>query len=253
MVLEDKMKIWNDEEVKVLFGEVENCKHGQTALKNAFCLHAKKYKRKPNSVRNYYYHEVENLKNDGARCKKLNIDLSKHGKTYFENFDKTEENDLLKKIENLTMQGISVRSACLKLSDGDLTKMTRYQNKYQNMKKKVEENGKIIPFKQKQKMLTESDINSLFMGLVKLIKKTALDDFMEKSKIERQSSNYLLKKAFLDLNQKDKQIAELRKDFEILKSENEKLQSELINLNSDKRNALKKHLSKKNFDNIVEN
>ena len=121
------------------------------------------------------------------------------------------------------------------------------------MKKKVEENGKIIPFKQKQKMLTESDINSLFMGLVKLIKKTALDDFMEKSKIERQSSNYLLKKAFLDLNQKDKQIAELRKDFEILKSENEKLQSELINLNSDKHNALKKHLSKKNFDNMVEN
>ena len=83
------MKIWNDEEVKELFGEVENCKHGQTALKNAFCLHAKKYKRKPNSVRNYYYHEVENLKNDGARCKNLNIDLSKHDKTHFKNFDKT--------------------------------------------------------------------------------------------------------------------------------------------------------------------
>lgn len=247
------MKIWKDEEVKDLFKEVESCKHGQTALKNAFCLHAKKYKRKPNSVRNYYYLEVENLKNDHARCKKLDIDLSNHDKTHFQNFGENEGNNLLEEVKNLTQQGLSVRSACLKLSDGDLTKMTRYQNKYQNMKKKFENDGKIIPFKQKQKMLTESDINSLFMGLVKLIKKTAVDDFMEKSKVERQSSNYLLKKAFLDLNQKDKQIAELRKDFEILKTENEKLQVELSSMNSDKHNALKKHLSKKNFENIVEN
>ena len=56
------MKIWKNVEVKDLFEAVEDCKKRGEPLKLAFVSHANKYSRKPNSVRNYYYKEVENLK-----------------------------------------------------------------------------------------------------------------------------------------------------------------------------------------------
>lgn len=248
-----KFTNWNDKEVKSLFEEVETCKQSQNALKMAFVSHAKKFGRKPNSVRNYYYHEVDNLIQDAERCESLGIDISKHSKVHFDNFNKEEEEKLYEKIEDMTKQGISVRSACLKLSAGDLTEMTRLQNKYQNMKKKLASANNIIPFKQRQKILTENDINSLFMGLVRLIKKTAIEDFMEKSKLEKESSSYLLKKAFVDLNKKDKQIAELREGLQGLKEENLKLLSRLESLSLNKQEAFKHQLLKKKMKETLEN
>lgn len=248
-----KFSSWNNKEVKSLFDEVEACKQSQQALKMAFVSHAKKYGRKPNSVRNYYYHEVDNLLQDHARCESLGIDIGKHAKVHFDNFNKEEEEKLFEKIEDMTKQGVSVRSACLKLSCGDLTEMTRLQNKYQNMKKKIAVKNNIIPFKQRQKLLTESDINSLFMGLVRLIKKTAVEEFMEKTKLEKESSNYLLKKAFVDLNKKDKQIAELREGLQGLKEENLKLLSRLESLNISKQEAFKQQLLKKKMKETLQN
>lgn len=243
------MKLWNDEEVKSLFNEVEYCKNNQQALRMAFVLHAKKFKRKPNSVRNYYYKEVDNLASNEQRCKSLGIELEKHQKTHFVAFDEKEEEKLLKDVSEMVASGKSVRAACQILSGGNLSLMTRLQNKYQNSKKK--ENN-VIPFRQKQKLLTENDINSLFMGLVKLIKKTAIEDFMEKTKLEKQSSSFLLKKAFLDLNKKDKQIADLRADFEKLKEENKTLLTQLEK-SASKNDALKRHLLKNKGENFLEN
>lgn len=247
------MKIWNDEEVKSLFKEVEICKETNQSLKFAFSCHAEKYKRKPNSVRNYYYHEVDNLKNDKKRCDRLDINLELHIKNHFSNFNQKEEQLLLQRIEDYTKQGLSVRSACYKLSEGNLSLMTRIQNKYQNLKRKQENNDNIIMFRNRQKVLTESDINSLFMGLVKLIKKTAVEDFMEKTKTEKESSAYLLKRAFLDLGKKDKQISELRAEFEMLKKENQKLISKLNEFGQTKNQILKAHISKKKIQNAIEN
>ena len=243
------MKLWNDDEVKSLFNEVEYCKNNQQALRMAFVLHAKKFKRKPNSVRNYYYKEVDNLASNEKRCKSLGIELEKHQKTHFVAFDEKEEEKLLKDVSEMVASGKSVRAACQILSGGNLSLMTRLQNKYQNSKKK--ENN-VIPFRQKQKLLTENDINSLFMGLVKLIKKTAIEDFMEKTKLEKQSSSFLLKKAFLDLNKKDKQIADLRADFEKLKEENKTLLTQLEK-SASKNDALKRHLLKNKGENFLEN
>ncbi len=223
------MKIWSDSEVKALFGEVEKTKAQQSSLKKAFIIHAQKFGRKQNSVRNYYYHEVDNLLKDSQRCNRLGIDISVHDKTHFESFDKLAEENLFEEIEKLLAEGLSVRSACLKLSGGDLTLMTRYQNKYQNMKKKLSAEN-VIPFR--QKLLTESDINSLFLGLVKLIKKTALEE--EKSK-----DGQLLKRAFEEIGRKDKQLEELKNKFEMLKLENEALKTDF-----DKRAAFKSHLDK---------
>ena len=72
------MKIWNDVEVKALFDGVENCKKQNLSLVRAFEEHAKKFSRKPNSVRNYYYHEVDNLAADKVRSARLRIDITKH-------------------------------------------------------------------------------------------------------------------------------------------------------------------------------
>ena len=164
-------------------------------------------------------------------------------------FDEKEEEKLLNDVSEMVANGKSVRAACQILSGGNLSLMTRLQNKYQNSKKKE---SNVIPFRQKQKLLTENDINSLFMGLVKLIKKTAIEDFMEKTKLEKQSSSFLLKKAFLDLNKKDKQIADLRADFEKLKEENKTLLTQLEK-SASKNDALKQHLLKNKGENFLEN
>ena len=96
-----KKGLWADEEVKSLFQYVEEVKLNNEPLKNAFILHAKKYNRKPNSVRNYYYHEVDNLAGDKERAQKLNIDIKNHEKNEINYFSQSEEDELMKKIENL--------------------------------------------------------------------------------------------------------------------------------------------------------
>ena len=206
------MKIWENEEVKELFFEVEQCKKQQKALKNAFIVHAKKFNRKPNSVRNYYYHEIDNLSNDSARANILGVDLKEHQKTHFDAFEKESEEELFEKIEELVKGGKSVRCACLTLSGGDLNLMTRYQNKYQNMKRKIQRKDNIIPFRKSTHMLSDADINSLFMGLVRLIKRSALE--------EVNSKNPVLEKAFLDLSKKDRELSILKSEFENLKKQN---------------------------------
>lgn len=240
---EFNMKIWNDEEVKSLFALVEENKKDGSPLRLVFSLHAKNFKRQPNSVRNYYYKEVENLQKDAQRCKRLGIDIKKHSKNHFVPFSDSEKGKLVQDIDRLVLDGMSVRTACQKLSGGDLTLMTRLQNKYQNLKKRTRKDN-IIVFKQKQKALSESDINSLFMGLVKLIKKTAMDELMEKTKLEKESSAFLLKKAFVDLSRKDKQISELKEEFCNLKKENAQLHFKLESLANDKTALLKSHLGK---------
>lgn len=242
------MNIWKDEEVKALFEEVESCKMEQNSLKLAFKRHAERFGRKQNSVRNYYYHEVDNLKNDKKRLQKLGINLQEHIKNHFVGFDKVQEEDLFENIEKLVGQGMSVRSACLKLSNGDLTVMTRYQNKYQNMRRKVETVDNIIPFRQKS--LTDSDINSLFMGLVKLIKKTAMEEAMEKSKDAQQ---LLMKKMFSENAKKDKQIEMLKVEFEKLRKENQLLLQQIQTEKVDKKLALQRHLYKKREKESEEN
>ncbi len=232
------MKIWENEEVKSLFFEVEQCKKQQKALKNAFIIHAKKFNRKPNSVRNYYYHEVDNLLNDKARTQTLGVNLQEHQKTHFDAFEKESEEELFEKIESLVKNGKSVRCACLSLSGGDLNLMTRYQNKYQNMKRKIQRNN-IIPFRKNTHTLSDEDINSLFMGLVRLIKRSALE--------EVNSKNPVLEKAFLDLNKKDRELCALKSEFEELKKQNADL---IARLNRSKKQALFAKLDKNSGSNV---
>ncbi len=186
------MKIWNDEEVKSLFSCVEQNKAANGSLVRAFALHAKKFSRRPNSVRNYYYHEVDNLLVDKIRAKRLGINLNEHQKSHFENFDKVQEGDLFGEIDSLTKSGLSVRAACLKLSGGDLTKMTRYQNKYQNMKRKIENHNKTEKKLQKnQQKLTKSQQKSTKIS----------EEINNKQKLEKKSLKIVKNNKLFEQNQ----------------------------------------------------
>lgn len=238
---------WSSEEVISLFSAVEEAKDKNISLKFAFIEHAKKYSRQPNSVRNYYYHEVDNLYKDKARKKELGIDLEKHKKSSIRYFSQEQESELMKKIEELVSQGNSVRKACFTLAKGDVGEMLRYQNKYRNFlaKKKPSENN-IIKFTQKKKEgLSESDLNSLFLGLVRLVKKSALEEVNEKFREEKENANSLLRQALIDLGKKEREILSLKESFLKLKKENETLIKSMMVKSNDKTNKLSEKLKNK--------
>jgi len=242
--------MWSDDEIFQLFKSVEQTKESGKAIRLAFEVHAREFGRKPNSVRNFYYHEVDSLKEDFEKRKRLGIKLENHTKSHFVEFSENEEEKLVEEIDKMRLSGCSVRQACRKLSGGDLGLMTRFQNKYQNIKKSELKKSNIIKFQNVKRELSEKDINSLFMGLVQLIKKTAEEDVENKLLGEKRSSENLLKKAFCDLRKKDEQIFELQNKLEILKNENKNL---LTRLKSEQKSQkLKKILKHSRPEQIME-
>ena len=215
---------WKDSEVKALFSVVEDVKESNKPLKTAFVLHAEKYSRKPNSVRNYYYQELDSLSEDKIRQEKLGINLAKHQKIEINYFSPEGEERLMQEIKRrVEKEGCSVRKACLSLAGGDIETMLRYQNKYRNFITKQQPDNVIAFRKPKKEGLSDSDINSLFMGLVRLVKRTAVEEYSQKVRQERTNQNYLLQKTLVDLNKKEKEISQLKKQFLALKLENSKL------------------------------
>ncbi|MBP3344810.1 MAG: hypothetical protein J6K97_01225 [Clostridia bacterium] len=240
--------IWENEEVKKLFLAVEKCKQQNRPIREAFGFHAEKFARKPNSVRNYYYHEIDALKKDVKRRNMLGIDLSKHEKTNIVYFSKAEEGSLMQEIEKMTKNGVSVRKACLSLASGDVSLMLRYQNKYRNFiakqnlekKEKVSGGEKIIAFKKPAKSLSDSEVQSLFMGLVRLVKKNASLEGEEKYKQKLQKANDQLRKALADLHNQSMEIDRLKEKYQLLKSQNNALAENVLRLRCDKAESLRR-------------
>lgn len=222
------MAKWKDSEVKSLFLEVEKAKKEGRGIRDAFSVHASKFSRRPNSVRNYYYHEVDELGKDLQRKNRLGIDLNKHIKAEIKVFSREEESEILQKIDAKVKEGSSVRKACMELSGGDVDLMLRYQNKFRNKMKKEECPSNVLAFRREKKGLTDSDINGLFMGLVRLVKKSALEEAIQSVKQERDSVSFLLKRALNDLSLREKENAELKVQVERLKEENLKLTSAIV-------------------------
>ena len=245
------MKIWNDKEVKFLFEKVEECKKKAISLKFAFEEHAKVFERKANSVRNYYYQEVENLHKDTHRCQRLQIDLRKHQKAQFVRFNAESEKKLAEQIGQLTANGMSVRSACEKLSGGDLAVMTRIQNKYQSLKRRAVKAGNVVVFR-KQNLLGEEEINSLFLGLVKLVKKSATEEVEARFKEEKLGANLAIKKATKTILEKDEIISNLKREIEKLKQENCFLSEQLAGGKS-RQQQLKDHFAQNSQQNNFKN
>lgn len=238
---------WDADEVKDLFREVEKIKKDGKCIKEAFSNHANKYLRRPNSVRNYYYHEVDELLKNKNRLRELNIDISKHKKQEVKFFSEKEGEKIVEEINKLVKEGNSVRQACLKLSGGNVALMLRYQNKYRNNNtKKTDENPKtvnILDFKNRRKDITDFDINSLFNGLVRLVNKIAYEQADTRIRNERDSFKALLEKALLDLNKKEKTLEVLKQEYRDLEEKNNLLTQKISALRIEKAKILTQKLN----------
>ena len=209
--------IWQDEEVKTLFRFVEIKKSENLTLVEIFLQFAKCVGREQKSVRNYYYLEIKRLQNDVERANKLGIDLSQHNSKCSLKFTDREAKNLLGNINKLIKDGHSVRGACLILADGDKSKMIRYQNKYRSIIKKENKNmGNIIKMPTTN-FMSDEDINALFMGLVKLVKRQECERAKLETQFEIETANNKLKSAIKEIIEKKMQIEKLQAEIKILK------------------------------------
>lgn len=206
---------------------LKHCVQKKYSLNKTFEEISKVLKIKKESAKNYYYHFANHLKNNPDDYGELS--LSNLVGSHFNKFTESEIENLITTVDNNLLKGISVRNTCLSLAGNDAKTMLRLQNKYRNVKikernKKVEEKGKIINFdfakNRLDKKITDDDINALFSGLVKIVKKSALDSVEQELKIECNEANENFRATLIDLNKKE---AELK----ILQEENRELNLKL--------------------------
>lgn len=232
--------LWKDNEIKMLFDEVEKSKKESQPVRKAFENHAVKFNRKPNSVRNYYYAEIDRLKNDADRLNSLDIDLKLHEKLKRNYFSNEEKNEIITKIKSLVNKGFSVRKACMQLSGGDVTSMLRYQNKFRTCREQKPNN--VLKFR-KQMQLTEGDLQGLFFGVVKLIRKSIEEQVnLENSNSEKKYQDEI-RRLITKVGQKDRELVFYKNDNSRLKTEILSLKKQLMFKNC----VVAKKLSAKNM------
>lgn len=134
---------WTDGQIKTLFKTAECYKKNHKPLLQAFENFAKNFSRKTESVRNFYYQKLKEIEKNKALQEKYQINLENHSKINQNFFTEQETKKIINKINSYKNQGYSVRFACLKLSNGDIKKMIRLQNKYRNYTKNAENSQKI--------------------------------------------------------------------------------------------------------------
>lgn len=229
----EKFTAWDNEEVKTLFKFIEIKKSEGVSLVEAFRQYAECTFRHKNSVRNFYYKELESLQKDSFKAQNLGINLKNHIVIKGKSFSKDEEIKVINQIEDLVNNGYSVRKACLKLSGGNVSEMLRYQNKYRTIKKSqiIKEKptmGQIIKMPTKTDKLNEEDIKMLFWGLVRLVKKQEYENVKDKFENELFKANEKLKQTMEELVLKQNQIEHLKSEIKIVKNRLEQNQELLI-------------------------
>ena len=236
--MQDKINGWDIEEIKKLINTINSL--GQGKISQAFLLHSKKFNRKSTSVRNFYYNLI--------KLKKENPNKFKNIFPIFYSFDtrrfdeKSQEELLLNLLDN--SDNLSVRKKCLKLANFDKTKMLRIQNKYYNLlknnpnlvkkcvfllkkaKKPVRDIGKtqnptmpknIISMPvNSTKILSDADINSLFLGLVNLVKENTKQTLKNSIQKEVNFMTSALQKSLIELRKKDTLIRNLETENDII-------------------------------------
>ena len=241
---------WKDEEIVKLFSLIEENNKKNLSTMHSFKQYAKQSGKNPLTIRNFYYSHLKVLKNNTLLCQKLGIDVSKHKIQIFEHFDKIQESELLKKIAEYKENGFSTRNACMKLSDGNAKQMLRIQNKLRNITRKTKqsttnsldnlktnkqtpkmEDTKVIQFPtngfNKKSRLTDDEIKSLFMGLVKLVKENADADKKEKAEKFLEQTEEEKRKRIVELEQKQTEIDVLKQQLNELKIKNSSLNKQL--------------------------
>lgn len=246
---------WEDEEVKTLFKFVEIKKSEGMPLLKIFYEYAKCTKRHQNSVRNYYYTETKRLAKDNERRKRLNINVDEHTAKQPQPFSNAETQDVINSINKMVEEGMSVRRACLHLAGGDATKMVRLQNKYRSEQKlKTDKNmNNVIKMPIKKDYMTDEDINALFIGLIRLIKRQETSKAKDLVQEELSLANQKLRKAMAEIVAGQERIAKLQAEITFLKekvsnAEEKEIETKIKNLNINLKSAkslLKEFVNKK--------
>lgn len=116
---------WREDEIDRLWDEIRRANESGQPLRSVFEQMGETLGRKPNSVRNYYYMQLRSR--DSANVRRA---------APFETFSEAEVRSLVKEVLRARAQGQSVRACVMALSQGDHTRMLRYQNKYRSVLKK---------------------------------------------------------------------------------------------------------------------
>ena len=218
---------WNNNQIKQLFDLVAKNSEANLSALESFRVFAKKYNKNTLSVRNFYYQQLKLLKQNPNLAIKMDIDISKHKVQNFKHFNKQQETILKSQIEQLTSKGFSVRNACEQLCNGDIAQMLRLQNKYRSIKKSE---CKVIQFpsqKTKKQTLTDEEIKSLFMGLVKLVKENEIQNNQQSINFYIEQNEMQKRKGIVLLKQKQSEIDALKQEISNLKQKNQELNKKL--------------------------
>ena len=112
---------WSDFESKLLWETAEEAQRRGQPLKGVFERIAQQTGRRPNSIRNYYYAQVRQQAGGQARAQR------------FVPFTQEEVDWLMEQVLRARAEGQSVRACLQRLSEGDHSRMLRYQNKYRSI------------------------------------------------------------------------------------------------------------------------
>jgi len=247
--MENKILGWDTKQVVELFKTVNKYKGGE--ITKAFGEFAKMHKRKPMSVRNFYYQILDKVNTNCA----MQIYFESKGviipKGDNRRFDKLQERELLFQVLNYSDKK-SVRSKCMSLAKGNKAQFIRLQNKYRNLlvsnkqmvldvceelkakgfsvrtleKGDLPQNVLAMPIS-KAKPLREEEIQALFWGLVRLVKKNAEEEISQNLAREAEFANTTLQKTLIDVRRKDLLISELREQNQNIRNELSKTKERL--------------------------
>ena len=112
---------WSEFENELLWETADEAQQQGLPLKAVFERIAEKTGRRPNSIRNYYYAQVQKREGGAERTAR------------FVPFTQQEVDWLMEQVLTARAQGKSVRSCLQALSGGDHSLMLRYQNKYRSV------------------------------------------------------------------------------------------------------------------------
>ena len=112
---------WSENEANLLWETADEAQQQGLPLKSVFERIAIKTGRRPNSIRNYYYAQVQKRSGSEARPAR------------FVPFTEEEVVALMDEVLRARSKGHSVRSCLQRMADGDHSLMLRYQNKYRSI------------------------------------------------------------------------------------------------------------------------
>ena len=112
---------WSEFENNLLWETADEAQQQGLPLKAVFERIAQQTGRRPNSIRNYYYAQVQKREGTAERTQR------------FVPFTQQEVDWLMEQVLIARAQGQSVRSCLQKLAEGDHSLMLRYQNKYRSV------------------------------------------------------------------------------------------------------------------------